>query len=83
MITDLTIIGNKIIINSNKDDILTAGDPPSFPDGVKLTVHNIKINNGTFDLDYTVVDTRLRYNTMYNIIKNMETDLHSECTIQN
>lgn len=68
MITDLTIIGNKITINSNKDDILTADDStPSFPDGVKLTVHNIKINNGTFDLDYTVVDTRLRYNTMYNI----------------
>jgi hypothetical protein len=67
MITDLTIIGNKIIINSNKDDILTADDPHSFPLGVKLTVNSIKINNGTFDLDYTVVDTRLKYNTMYNI----------------
>jgi hypothetical protein len=67
MITDLTIIGNKIIINSNKDDILTTDGPDSFPPGVKLTVNSIKINNGIFDLDYTVVDTRLRYNTMYSI----------------
>ena len=90
MITDLTIIGNKITINSNKDDILTTGDEsqPKFPTGVKLTVHSIKINNGIFDLDYTVVDTRLRYNTMYNIYdsnndKIMKTDTSTACTGKN
>ena len=54
MITDLTIIGNKITINSNKDNILTDEAVPVFPVGYKLIVNGLKINNGILDLDYTV-----------------------------
>tara|TARA_B110000971_G_scaffold37995_1_gene36673 strand:- start:6983 stop:7846 length:864 start_codon:yes stop_codon:yes gene_type:complete len=59
VIKDLRIAGNKITINSNKEDILTETDDLEFPSDMILTVTGLKIINGQLDFDYSVSNIKM------------------------